>query len=62
MTSFIQNLNAADDIARWTIQDRRRQAEQQALARAARRQARRTAAPVAHDVPASAFRFLRPVY
>lgn len=62
MTSFIQNLNAADDIARWTIQDRRRQAEQRALARAARRQARRTAAPVAHDVPASGFRFLRPVY
>jgi hypothetical protein len=62
MTSFTQNLNAADDIARSTIQDRRRHAEQRALARAARRQARRTAAPVAHDVPVWAFRFLRPVY
>ena len=61
MTSFTQNLNAADDIARWTIQDRRRQAEQRAVVRAACR-ARRTPAPVAHDVPAWALRFLRPVY
>ena len=62
MTSITANLTAADAIARRTIEDRRIQAEQRALVRAARRKARRTAAPVPHQVPAWAFRFLHPVH
>ncbi len=69
MNAFTNNLTAAQQVAEQTIADRVHDAERRHQARtarreirAARREALRNAAPVAHHVPSAAFRFLHPVH
>lgn len=62
MTSITRNLDAADKIARRTIEDRVHAAEERNRARAARRRTRPLPQPATHQMPAWTLRFLHTVH
>jgi hypothetical protein len=62
MTSISRNLDAADRLARRTVDERVRDAQERARARAVRRRTGPLAQPDAHELPAWTFRFLHTVH
>jgi len=62
MTSITRNLDAADQLARRAVEERVRDADERALARAARRRTGPHAQPVTRQLPAWTFRFLHTVH